>query len=227
MIQVVCGEDAASSRSYVVSQKKAYRSKGYHVQDIVPAQIYDVQKEGEHAAGLFEQKRVFFVQGLCPYLARSRKMTKTLQELQDRDDLEIIDWEDGASTYELGIKKKEIVKEFKAAASVFQLLDLLVPGKKKKFIETLTLLRNSQEEMFIYVMVTRHMRGILLAKYGNLPGRIAPWQKTKLLSQARSWKEDKIIGFYEALAKIDHALKTSTTPFSLGSSLEILALYYL
>lgn len=227
MIQIICGEDTVAARKQISDLKGKYKKQNYLVQDIVPTQLADIQKIGERSAGLFEEKRVFFVRNLQAYLAKSRKWSGTVKELAADDSIEIIDWEEGKSAYELGLKDKSVFKEFKPSASVFQLLDLCSPGNKKPFLKCLTTLAETQDMMFVFILLSRHARALLLAKQSAFPGRIAPWQKTKLISQSKLWKEEQLVNFYEGLAKIDQAMKTSGTPLNLRQSMEVLAAYLL
>jgi hypothetical protein len=211
----------------VAQLKNQYRQKSYLVQDIQPAQIHEVQKEGEHGMTLFDEKRVFFVRNLGPYLSKSRSFTPTVRALSESDAVEVVDWEEGKSAYELGVKDKKVLTEFKPAASIFAFLDNCVPGNKKQYTSLLHRVLETQEEMFVYVMLSKHIRSVLMAYYKTFPDRIAPWQKGKLASQAQKWKEERLIRFYDGLIKIDIDLKTSARPFSIKQSLEMLGLYYL
>jgi hypothetical protein len=53
------------------------------------------------------------------------------------------------------------------------------------------------------------------------------WQIGKLANQAKYWKEENLINFYQGLHRIDINSKTGGTPFTVKKSLEILACYYL
>lgn len=227
MIQIVCGEDTASARTYIVQLKNHYKKKSYLVQDISPSQIHEIQKEGEHSASLFEEQRIFFVRNLSSYLAKSRKFSPTIKALAAHSSLYVIDWEDGKSAYELSIKDKKLIKEFKPSASIFTFLDTCIPGKRAQFISLLHGILKTQEEMFVYTMLWRHMRSLITARADVFPDRIAPWQKMKLKSATKQWDEVRLMQFYEGLARIDQAIKTSASPYSIKQSLEILAVYYL
>lgn len=227
MIQIVCGEDVVSARSYVAKLKGHYKDKSYLVQDIQPNEIFDIQKLGEHSASLFEEQRVFFVRNLGPYLSKSRKFSPTVKELASNEEVYVIDWEEGKSAYEIGVKDKKLIKEFKPSSTIFSFLDSCVPKNRKQFITQLHNVLETQDEMFTYIMLCRHIRSLITARYNSFADRIAPWQKMKLSSLTKQWEEQKLIQFYEGLAKIDQSIKTSATPFSIKQSLEILALYYL
>jgi hypothetical protein len=227
MIQIVCGEDVVSARNYITKLKKYYRKQSYLVQEIVPADIYEIQKAGEHSATLFEEKRVFFVRNLAVYLSKSRKFSPVVKTLASNEEVNVIDWEEGKSAYELSVKDKKIIKEFKPGSSIFNFLDSCIPNNRSNFFKILNDVLKTQEEMFLYVMLCKHIRSLILAKSNSFPGKVAPWQKAKLLNQSKKWDLENLIKFYEALGKVDRSLKTGQTSYSLKESLEILAMYFL
>lgn len=227
MIQIVCGEDSASARAHVSQLQKYYTEKSYLVHEIEPKEIFDIQKEGEYSAGLFQEKQVFIVRNLSQYLSRSRKWSSTVKELSLHKDIYVIDWEDGKSTYELGLKDKKIIKEFKLSSTVFTFLDSCIPGNTTQYISHLHTVLQTQEDMFLYLMLCRHIRSLILARYNSFAERIAPWQKMKLTALAKKWDEKSLLRFYRGLIKIDQTTKTGTSPYTIRQALEMLGAYYL
>ncbi len=76
-------------------------------------------------------------------------------------------------------------------------------------------------------MLTKHLRELILIKTEKIDKKIAPWKLSKLRYQAEKWELDKLLSFYDGLYKIDLQQKTSSTPYNIKKSLEILACYYL
>ena len=85
----------------------------------------------------------------------------------------------------------------------------------------------TDNEHFVFSMLVKLARNLILVKSGEIPPRMQTWQAGKLRRQAMLWKEDNLILFYEALYKIEAGTKTGTTPFSLKESLAILACHFL
>ena len=125
------------------------------------------------------------------------------------------------------INQGAVVKEFKPSQNIFKLLDSCYPGNLKTFLNTLQTLSESTEDIFIFIMLARHMRNILSVKLGEKIPKLASWQLGKLSNQARYWDEKNLINFYQGLHRIDVNSKTNGTPFSVKKSLDILACYYL
>ena len=117
-------------------------------------------------------------------------------------------------------------KECKPEKSIFQLLDACYPGNLKEFMNAMNVVNASQDASFIYAMLCKHVRNIILAKENAL-GNMSPWQKQGLYKLGKMWEMNKLIGFYEGLARIDIALKTGGSPYDVRKSLDILVCYYL
>ena len=97
----------------------------------------------------------------------------------------------------------------------------------KTFISTLSTVSESTEDIFIFIMLARHLRNILITKMGEKIPKLMSWQIGKLANQAKYWDEKNLINFYQGLHRIDVNSKTNGTPFSVKKSLDILACYYL
>lgn len=231
MLTILCGEDSVSSRRQLQLLLDEYRKSNHLIEYISPSQIMDVYKDSNGVVSLFGQQKVYVINNLSStYSKRSKaELAKIIEELASNKDITLLDWEEGKSAYELSSLKKiaSQFKEFKPEKSIFQLMDSCFPGNKKDFISNLQKVNITQEETFIFIMLSRHMRSLLLAKYNGLDSKVSPWQKRNLLNQSKLWEEQKLIGFYEGLARIDIAMKTSNTPFKMKESLDILACYYL
>jgi DNA polymerase III delta subunit len=228
MITIVCGENTVEARKYYGDLKNEYKDKGYEVQQIPAREIQEQLTKSEQTMSLFASKLVFFTEGLNSLLSRTKneKLLEPFEALAENKDIEIIDWEEKTAR-DLKIAKLGKVKEFKADKSIFSFLDMCYPGNKKQFLMTLDALRETQDEIFIFTMLSRHVRTLLLAHEGAFSSRTQPWMRGKLSGQAKKWDGTKLSNFYEGLSKIDVSLKTSGSPFSVKESLDILAVYFL
>ncbi len=227
MLTIICGEDVISSRNYFVSLKKQYTAKGYEVKNIRADDIADIARWLADSPSLFFQKRVFFTENLNKKINRTDKnRLLVLESISKMADAELIDWENLALR-ELRFAKLGKTKEFKPNQSIFKLLDSLYPTNKQNFISLLERLTNDLDETFIFIMLTRYVRNLILIKEGIDPAKMQPWQIYKFKSQAKFWKIENLINFYQALFKIDLGLKTSSNPFSIKESLAILACHFL
>src|SRR3989338_4236735 len=227
MLTIICGEDISASRAYYSSIKKHYLSKGYEIRTVGYQDIENIDRWMSESPSLFSQKKVFFSERLNKKINHvNKKILADLQKIQQRTDVELIDWEE-LSQWELKLKKIGQVKEFKPDQTIFKLLDSVYPGNKVLFISYLDKLSQNLDENFVFIMLIRYIRNLIIIKEGAVPPKMQSWQTYKLKSQALHWKQENLVNFYQALFKIEIGLKTSSNPFSVKESLEILACHFL
>jgi len=229
MLTVICGEDSISSFNYFSGLKKEYRAKGYEVIDIDSADLENISLWMGDSRSLFAEKKIFFTQNVNKKLSRklNLKINNVVENLIKDKETEVISWEEDISLRLLKFPKGVLIKEFKPTENIFKLQDSLYPGNLKNFIFMLNQLSRSVDENFIFVMITRHIKNLLLVKSESTGNNPQKWQIYKLKSLASKWQADKLINFYDSLHKIDLSQKTSTSPYSVKKSLDILACYYL
>jgi len=227
MLTIICGEDTISSRNYFISLKKNYSGKGFEIRDIKFNEIVEITRWLADSPSLFSQKKIFFTERLNKYIRKeNQKLTDGLQKIEKMKDVELVDWEE-ISRWELKQKKIGLVKEFKPSQTIFKLLDSLYPGNRISFVSMLDKLAKDLDENFIFLMLVKYVRNLILVKDGANPPSMQSWQVYKLKSQAKYWKIENLVNFYEALFKIEVGIKTSSNPFSIKESIDILACHFL
>ncbi len=233
MIHVYCGEDTVASRKDYIAALQSYKSQSFEVISLLPSGLSDLPKGLAESVSLFSEKKVFSIENIEKHgLKKSTKATKNemyevLLRFSKDKQVDIIDYEEGKPSRLLKIKDLAIVHESKPALSIFQFIDLCAPGNKKKFIDSLRLLVEDQEPLFVFIMLSRHMRQVVLAYKNSLSSKMAPWQKYKVQATAKKWSEQALMGFYEGLIKMEIGIKSSSNPYGVVKSLEILACHYL
>ncbi|MFA9288647.1 MAG: hypothetical protein ACEQSA_02095 [Weeksellaceae bacterium] len=231
MLTIICGEDSAASRNHLNELRKSYHQKGFHIQQVALPEVIELHKNGAGVMSLFAAQSVYIVENLSKlYKGRTKTAAKTaVEELAKDKNIILIDWEEEKSAYELTSLKKlaSSFQEYKLSATIFQLQETCYPGNLNVFLQTLRTLTTIQDEGFVFAMLWKHIRKLILVSEGILPAGTAPWQKGKLQAQARSWQDKRLVDFYEGLTRIDIRLKTSASVFSQADSIEVLACYFL
>lgn len=229
MLTIVCGEDSTTSRTYYLSLKNVYIKKNYFINEIKSNEIVEIPKWLGSAQMLFNQKRVFFSENIIKNTKGklSAKFTQILTKISKTSFIELIDWEEDTPSRYLKIKNIGVIKEFKPSETIFKLLDNFYPGNLKKFLRILNIISNSANENFIFIMLSRQVRNLILAKINKLSTSIPSWQKQKLLNQAKFWRLNDLLTFYEALSRLDISTKTSSNPLGLKKAIDILAYHFL
>lgn len=228
MLTIVCGEDNVASRNYFLSLLNSYKEKAYKIQNVSVSDLSKIRFSASEQT-LFGEEQIFIVENLNKSLSRKKDLSvfKILEDIAKSKQIVLIDWEDEVSQRNLKIGKIGLVKEFKPDKNIFKLLDTCYPQNLQAFHLLLSSITDSQNEMFVFIMLQRHIRNLLLAKMRSPLSQLQAWQKMKLSSQARRWKEENIISFYDRLLKIDISTKTGKNPYTIKTSLEILSCYYL
>jgi len=227
MITVICGEDNIASRNYFHSLKQSFQKKDILVKELLAAEVFDIDKWMSSSLGLFNDKIVFFSEDLNKKVSkRNPSQYEKITKIAEDKNIELIVWESCMSR-DIKIKTIALVKEFKPSKNIFKLLDCLIPGNKKSFLIILGELLNKDNEFFIFQMIVKHIKTLILTKEGVSQPKLQSWQLAKLKQQTGLWKMENLILFYQSLYKIEVGLKTSTSPFSVGKSLSLLACYFL
>lgn len=229
MLLTVCGEDTGASRNYISQLKQEYKKKDYEILNIAAKDIEEQYKNDMSAGTLFSLKKVLFLDNLSQYAARKRDkiFLEMMAAIQSDKELDVINWEGNKTARDLNAKVYGTIKEFKPSESIFSLLEACYPGNFPQFIAALHSVSTYQEEGFIFAMLCKHIRSLILASANALPATVMAWQKSKLTAQANRWNEKKLIAFYEGLARIDAGLKTSSNVYGLTASIELLICYFM
>jgi len=217
------------SRKYFTDQQRLFKEKNFEVVNIDYHQVLDLDETGSSESSLFATKRVYFTQSLNKKVFKkmSDRNEKKIKAIIASKEIQVFDWEEETSARDLKSIKGIIIKEFKPSQTIFKLLDSCFPGNLKTFLTTLQTLSESTEDIFVFIMLARHMRNILSIKVGEKIPKLASWQLGKLANQAKYWELENLINFYQGLHRIDVNSKINGTPFSVKKSLDILACYYL
>lgn len=229
MITVICGENSSQSRTYYLELKNSYINKNYNIFPIKPTEVEQIDKELFNTPTLFAVQTLFIVENLNRYISKKKnpKFTELIEKLGKRDDVNILVWEDSVPARYLKYPKSIIIKEFKLTESIFRLLDACIPGNLKQFIQLLNEVSSSTDDVFIFIMLSRHIRNLLILLTGESLIKLQSWQQVKLRNQAKFWKLNSLTDFYEGLYRIDLLAKTSASPYSIKKSLELFACYYI
>ena len=225
----ICGEDSAASREYVYKLKKEYRDKQHNVLSVKVKELTELLKSEAHASSLFKLSTTYFTEQLSSYLAKNKtkEAQQPFEEGLTNESVIIINWEADKPARDLRSRLLGTIKEFKPASSVFTLLDACYPGNLHTFVKTLQSVVTHQDELFVFTMLSRHIRLLIRAGARTLPNDTPSWQKSKLISQASKWEPNKLISFYEGLMRIDRSLKTSTNTHGITKSVQLLSCYFL
>lgn len=229
MITIICGEDSVASRDYLNQALKMHTEKNNAVvQSITVAEAIDLSLQDSQPISLFETP-VYLLENASKKIMRkgSGDLYKALLKLSKSTEITLYIWESGMSKRDIKTADLGVVKEFKPNSSIFTLLDQCYPSNLKRFVADFYSLVTPTTELFIHIMLTRHIRSLLSIRLGEVPARMQSWQVGKLKAQASRWEAKSLLDFYEKLLSIEVQLKTGRSVYSVGESLTLLSCYYL
>ncbi len=220
---IIHGEDIVSARNRLNELIAAAGEKGLGVKRLT-AKDLDLTTATQvlEATTLFGETPLIVIEGLFSLVKSKNKdsLLEFISRYQDRDLLLFEDKAIGPSALKPFVKAKP--EEYKPAAIIFSFLDSLRPGgaaKSLKLLEDLESARQPAELTF--AMLVRQVR-LLIQALEPSSLKMAPWQKTRLVSQARIFGEAKLLKLHNDLYHIDKNIKTGANPLDL--SLQLMAL---
>lgn len=224
-IFVFSGDDIVSSRKAFLLELDGLREKSYEITKISGKELNEELLESSISTKtLFGEKRALAIEGFLS-LTKSKDKEKILEKISSFIDTEavLVFWEgkEFSKTDQQKHPKEFVFKNFKLPGSVFAFLDCLKPGQKKSNIEKYRKVTETVDEFFLFSMLARQIRLLILAKEKALEGMV-PWQKAKLYKQANEFELEELLSFYKKMLNLDYRQKTSQTPFSFKASLELL-----
>jgi len=228
MLTILCGEDNLSSRKYLLELKEDFRKKNFEIIEIHFSRLEELAGWRNFSVSLFTPNQVYFTESLNKKVSKTNiKFGKIFDLIVKSKEIILYDWENQLTQRELKITKGAVIKEFKPQETIFKLLDFCYPGNLKSFVSTLHNLPEKTADYLIFSMLAKHIRNLIIVKNGQQPSGLQSWQTGKLKFQAKFWKTDSLIAFYQALFRIDLTSKTSKNPFQILNSLDLMACYFL
>lgn len=226
MITVIHGDDITTSRNHFLEVKKQkngatlFTAEQINITDL--AQVFE-------GGDLFEETKCIFIEELMTKKKKSKELDAILSYLnQQAKNHEIYLWEKKILTpASLKSLSSPVTKIFRLPQELFRFLDSLKPNNSRDVLRLFhSTLKTTDVEM-VFFMLVRQFR-LLLAIRENASidevQRLAPWQKSKLLTQAKSFPQTRLINTYIALHGMDRDAKTGRQGSSLTTNIDFFLL---
>jgi len=226
MVQVFvyCGDDFVNSRKAFLNHLALLENQKTEIVRIVGKELTEeVLEMLSTPVSLFGEKKVAAVEGLLSG-PKSKEKEKIIDRLSRWLGGEVILWEskDIPKNEQLKYPKNFVFKNFKLPPILFNFLDSLSPNKTDLNLKALHEVLKEVDPNYLFLMLARQVRLLLMAKDEKNMPIIPPWQKSKLIQQAKAFDIEKLVGFYRKLLEVDWEQKTSSLPFPLAKMLELL-----
>ncbi len=116
--------------------------------------------------------------------------------------------------------KGAVVENFKVEVDIFRFLDKLNPTQKENLLTCFNdLLTKKTEPEFIFAMLTRQVRQLIIAKTNPKQLKAPPFAINKLKQQAGSFTLEQLLNMHADLYHIDLVIKTGKTQLDLKTLL--------
>lgn len=223
MIRFLHGENIVKSRLALMEIINQSRENGLEVETLNGQQLtFDQLRPALSSGSLFGTGKLVVVENLfsSPKSKRKENLIDFLKKA--KLDQELVLWEGKEIKGKLPANFS--VLPFKLPAIIFNFLDSLKPGNQRESLRLLEEVKIKEDEEMIFYLLLRQVRFLLLAKDLGENGlnELQSWQKRKFLSQAESFSLEQLKRINQELLKIDYQQKTSQSPLSLASSLDLL-----
>ena len=218
MIQFIHGENIVRSRQVLTEIIEKSREKEEKVESLNGPQ----QQTPLGSSSLFEEGKLVVIENL--YSSPKSKRREELIDFIKKNDFEndLILWERKEIRRKMSVKFK--VEIFKLSTAVFKFLESLKPGNQTESLRLLSEIKRKESGEMIFYLLVRQVRFLLLAKDLGEKGlkELQSWQKRRFISQAKHFTFDQLKKLHQHLLEIDFKQKTSGSPFSLTSELDLL-----
>lgn len=222
---ILHGDHLVASRRFLDEKISQAKTKEKEIIRLDGAKLSLAElKQALEAKSLFGQEKTIVIENLLSS-PTSKQKKELLTYLQTNPAENLILWEPKAVGKQTsGILKKAAVRLFRIPATIFSLLDSLSPKNQKQTLARLHQCLKQEPAEMIFYMLARRMRFLIIAKDLGEKGltRMAPWQKSRLLGQAKKFSPPQLLAFHRWLLKIDWQQKTGRAPMPLASQLDLL-----
>lgn len=226
MLTLLHGEHHLQSRTALTqlissAQKSGRQIAHIEVKNLEPAAL----RVSMQTQSLFAEPRTLIIEELHSLMKSKRKeeLIKTVVEFAGHEDVDIILWEKKQLTAtELKQFPHAKVQAFLPTRAMFGWLNAL-SGQQHDAVKArvLALQRDAVEsdgEQFCFAMLMRQVRMLMEAK----EGQGAAGQNFKMVAQAKLFTWPQLFLMHKQLLQIDLMQKTSGSPFTISSQLELL-----
>lgn len=224
MITIVHGDDIVSSRNFYFEFKTKLKDF-----EVIDGKNFDYTKliqtfEGNSLFG--DEKNIFIENFFSNTKSNSTEFKKIIDYINKNVDLTVFFWESKTLTkIQSGSIKTADVKEFSYPKILFTFLDSIKPRNISSINLFYDLQKTMETELVFYMMVRQFRLLLSCLEEGKEKieeaKRLAPWQISKLKSQARAFEKEKLISFYKKLYLIDYKTKYGLTPLNLNANIDI------
>lgn len=220
MLTLLHGDNIVDSRNELVRIKNNYQGEVliFNGKTLSLTEL----KSAVESLSLFGSRRLIIIEELHSKISKIQLKELLEYLLKSEISVDMILWE-----------SKEILKTslnkfmpvwkiqlFSIPKSLFTLLSSIIPSNNAKIMKLLKETRKTNNNEFIFLMIVRQIKMLLLASENALTS-MPTWMQFKYLRQAKDFSKEQLLRIYRKLLLIDIGQKTSRSPFTLAQELDL------
>jgi DNA polymerase III delta subunit len=222
---IIHGDDTTKSRLFLNQQIDTAKKKGISIIRL-EAKNLDITNLTQHleSSSLFQEDKTIII--FSPFsLPQSAKKSKLFEYLKQNQDKNITLYQDKPLTAPI-LKQfpNSQTQIFKINPLIFSFLESLKPGNSIQTLKIYFNLERQEPAEMIFAMFIRQIRLLITTKFSPEKLNLAPWQKTRLINQAKNFIENDLLNLHQELYQIDKDIKTGANSTSLTLRLQNLIL---
>lgn len=214
-ITILHGEDHKKSRERLLQIKNTLKKRNWEI-----IHFEDKQKRISDyltTNSLFSVSTLFIIESIKNLTDSDFKWINSKDN--ENLDINILIWSKSSlsKTFLKNFEIKYNLEEFKIPFEIFLFLENLYPNNKEKVLNLFYKIKEKENIEMIFAMMGRHFRDLYLVKLDENLLKKAPWQISKLKSQANKFEEiDNLKNKINDLAQIDFDCKTGLKTLSVS-----------
>ena len=225
MIILIHGDNIESSRLAYLKKLHTPETKEVRILDGKTVDTTNFIQTLE-SASLFGNSLTIGIERLLSTSSKSdNKIEKYIKILSSQsNDMIIILWEDRIISPSILKKFGNLIKTeiYKYPVLIFQFLDSFVPSKGLYLIPLFQRIVKTEPPEVLFSLLVRRIRDLMKIKDGVITKELAPWQITRLTTQAKLFTMEKLVKIYQTLGEVEYEVKSGISPLTLSTRIELI-----
>lgn len=212
MITIIHGDDIVTSRKYFIEQKEKIKNPISMDGQILSLTDMVEIFEGEM---LFVGEKSVFIENFFTKRKPGKETSLITDYVNKQENVTMFFWEGKQLTKKQAETfQKAVIKSYSLPKSLFAFLDSIKPGNGLRIVALANETLKTTELELLFFMLIRQFRLLLAVSDVTAKetidevNRLMPWQKNKLLLQAKLFSPNKLKIMYKSLYDIDLGTKT-------------------
>lgn len=217
---IIHGDDNRRSYEQLTELMESYKERGFTILSHQASELDTTGLEQKLIpADLFGQQNLLVINGLFsgPKTKNKDSLKNSLKFHQDKQIIIYESKEVTANSLKPFTQAKKEV--YKIPPAIFDFLESVVPGSSNSLDLFTLLLNEGTGPEFVFAMLVRQIRLLILAKSDPIEVKIHPFAKRKLFIQVQKFGINQLLDLHHRLYRIDRQLKLGLSPLSLEQQL--------